>query len=737
MQVIDQLSGGGAEKVAKDLLTGIDRQRFELCACVTRQSHLTRSETAALGVELLCLGRRQRFDAAGFARLVKFMRRWKPDVVHCHKVGSNSLGRLAALFARVPVIIGHEHTMPGRSIVQRTLDRWLARRTSLVLACDRVLAQELIAREGLPANKLEVVANGVDLSRFQPDAGRRSAVRRALGVGERPVVGVFARLEAQKDVPSMLAAAKLVLNRLPSTVFLFAGDGPLRAELEDRSRSLGLGDAVRFLGFRRDVPELMQAVDLVALSSGWEGLPVSILEAMASSKPVVSTRVGSVADAVLHGETGLLVAPSSPSELADALVRLLTNTEIAQAMGQAGRLRVERLFSLGAMVERIQSMYLRLVSSAVTKARVLLIGPYPPPEHGTSIPFRLLAEHLRQDNACEVRILNSESGEKKGKSLLSVAVISAFARLMTGFLREVGRSTHILVYGSQRFAATAGALFAFLGRRLFGKNASIYIQGGAFDRYYSSLDRISRALVNLGFGSARAVGVQTELVRAAVSRHIPNAVTIPNWTSLSGGAWPVAGGRSPAAGCRFIFAGDVNRDKGVVELVAAFDCAYSWLKDSGIGVELCIYGPLRDDALAEVAPLLKAHAERISVHGAVAHERLVAGLGRCDVLVLPTRWHSEGYPGVIIEAMSLGLPAIATRFRAIPELVEDGVNGLLCVPGDVESLAGCMVRVATDPVGRAEMGLAALRTARRFDVRRVAPDLCRAAGIPIEASCPA
>ena len=227
MQVIDQLSGGGAEKIAVDLLTRLDRRRFELCACVTRKSNLTSEETAALGVKLFHLERRTRFDFPGFVRLVRLMRRWKPDVVHCHKVGSNTLGRLAALAARVPVIVGHEHTIPNRGKVQRRLDRWLALQTSLVIACDRTLARELIAREGLAARRVKVITNGVDLSRFKLDPSRRNAVRVALGVENRRVVGVFARLEAQKDIPNLLAAARLVRDRVPAALFLVVGDGPL------------------------------------------------------------------------------------------------------------------------------------------------------------------------------------------------------------------------------------------------------------------------------------------------------------------------------------------------------------------------------------------------------------------------------------------------------------------------------------------------------------------------------
>ena len=316
-------------------------------------------------------------------------------------------------------------------------------------------------------------------------------------------------------------------------------------------------------------------------------------------------------------------------------------------------------------------------------------------------------------------------------------VIRAFARLTLGFLHQAVSCSHpglrlaAICRNRRRAVRLPGSPALSQGRRDIHSGRCVrplLLLAG------SSRPRVHQPGVRQRSSSRRADRTRSESAR----RFSPERGD--DFKLDEYGRWPVANGLCPGAGetTRFVFVGDVVRDKGVVELVTAFDRAHARLEGSGVRIEMSVFGlKARDDALETVAPLLKAHSERISIQGPIAHTRLITELSRRDVLVLPTKWRSEGHPGVIIEAMSLGLPVIATRFRAIPEIVKDGANGLLCTPGDVESLADCIVRMATDPVRRAEMGRAALRSARRFDIRRVAPELCRACGIPIEATCPA
>jgi glycosyltransferase involved in cell wall biosynthesis len=172
-----------------------------------------------------------------------------------------------------------------------------------------------------------------------------------------------ARLHQQKGHAYLLTAAALV----PDATFVLAGDGPLRAELEQRARELGVAGRCLFLGERADVPDLLAAADLFLLPSLWEGLPLSVLEAMAAGRPVVATAIGGTDEAVTDGVTGLLVPPRDPAAIAAAIARLRDDPGLAERLAAAGRARVEREFSSRATAERVMRIY-DAVSSPVPRA---------------------------------------------------------------------------------------------------------------------------------------------------------------------------------------------------------------------------------------------------------------------------------------------------------------------------------------------------------------------------------
>jgi glycosyltransferase involved in cell wall biosynthesis len=369
--------------------------------------------------------------------------------------------------------------------------------------------------------------------------------------------------------------------------------------------------------------------------------------------------------------------------------------------------------------------------------KILLIGPLPPPEHGTSLPFRAFVDYLRRHTGAEVVVVNSESGEKKNTRLVSMSVLRPFL-VMTRQLLVKGRTcSQFVIYGSQRFVATAGALYTALIRLLWNRNVSIYVQGGAFDQFYAALSPLARGVVRNCLSQAKVIIVQTNLVLDALSAHFRNLAFVPNWISEVGNRDPGSGVRDPKPGTRnpkpdvirFAFVGDVVWQKGILELAKAFASVRRRLSEQGIGVALDIYGPCRDNALDTIRETDEYDCTGISYHGPLAHSLISGRLARHDALVLPTWWPCEGYPAVVIEAMTLGLPVIATRFRAIPELVRDGKNGLLCEPRDPVSLADCLYRLAEDAGLRSRLGNAARATARRFSISVVGPELCRVCGI--------
>jgi len=201
-----------------------------------------------------------------------------------------------------------------------------------------------------------VIPNGVDVGRFkpcEPDAELAASIGATLGA---PTAAIVAALRPEKNHELFLAAAARVRRHVPAAQFLVIGDGPRRGELEQRATELGIRDAVRFLGTRCDVPQLLGLTDVLVLSSHMEANPVSILEGLACGKPVVATRVGSISETVLEGVNGFLVDPGSEEQLAARIHQLFTDLDRARQMGSDGRQTVVAGWSLERMVDGYQGL---------------------------------------------------------------------------------------------------------------------------------------------------------------------------------------------------------------------------------------------------------------------------------------------------------------------------------------------------------------------------------------------
>jgi glycosyltransferase involved in cell wall biosynthesis len=213
------------------------------------------------------------------------------------------------------------------------------------------------------AAKVRVIPNGVDVERFHPRWPDRTLGDRLHLPEGAPVAGIVAALRPEKNHALFLRSAALVRRQLPEARFLIVGDGPERGRLERLCRELAIGDAVHFLGTRTDVAELLSLVDVLMLTSHMESNPVSILEAMASEKPVVATRVGSVPETVLDGRTGHLVPPGHASRMAARVVELLRNPDRAAQMGRAGREEVIAHWSIERTVRGYEDLLREIYTS--------------------------------------------------------------------------------------------------------------------------------------------------------------------------------------------------------------------------------------------------------------------------------------------------------------------------------------------------------------------------------------
>lgn len=362
-----------------------------------------------------------------------------------------------------------------------------------------------------------------------------------------------------------------------------------------------------------------------------------------------------------------------------------------------------------------------------TTRRVLLMGPMPPPDHGTSVPFRLLVELVGRQPGTEVRVVNTQSGDKAGVPLYSPKAFMPFLAIWWHTLRSALWCEVAISYGSQRFSCTVGSLSVLL-LKLLGKPMHVRVAGGGFDNYYFGLAGWKRALIRASLSRAASLVVETKLVAARMAPEFSNLMTVPNWIDTHGGpprAAPVANDGT----LRFGFVAEVRADKGVPELLAAFERVREQLSASGIAASLEVVGPVRAAFVERFAALLAAQGAGVTHLGQLDIEQLIPWIAERDVLVLPTRFSNEGYPGVVLEALALGVPVIATRWRALPEIVVDGHNGLLCEPGDVDSLVAQMLRIARDAELRAMLAVNARSGGQRFQAEPVLRPLLERCGI--------
>jgi glycosyltransferase involved in cell wall biosynthesis len=360
MFVITSMPVGGAETALVELVRRLDRERFqpELC-CLKRFGPL--GEVLAEEVFAITGLLAHKYDFAVLGRLTKLLRRRRIDAVVTVGTGGDKMfwGRLAGWLAGVPVLCSALHSTGLPDHVELP-NRLLAPLTDAFIAVAEPHAQYLAAHEGCPAARVCVIPNGVDVERFHPrwpnEALRKEFQLDALG----PVIGIVAALRPEKNHEMFLDVAAAVHGRLPGAQFLIVGDGPRRAGLEARAAKLGIAEAVRFVGTRSDVPEVLSLMDVLLLTSHMEANPLCLLEAMASEKPVVAPRVGSVPETVLDGHTGYLVRPGDAPAMAERVLELLADRPRAAALGRAGREHVIAHWSIDGMVRGYEDLIAEL-----------------------------------------------------------------------------------------------------------------------------------------------------------------------------------------------------------------------------------------------------------------------------------------------------------------------------------------------------------------------------------------
>lgn len=376
--IITGLSTGGAEIMLLKVLERLDRQRFAPHVISLTTLGELGQRIAALGIPVDAIGMKPGlFSPSGFFRLVRLLKRLNPDVVHTWMYHADLLGGLAARLAGVSSIgwcirnsnLDKDKTkLSTRAVVGlcASLSKWVPTR---ILSCSEKARQIHVAR-GYVTEKMVVVPNGFDLTRFKPDKDARCRIRAELGMTEQtPLVGLIGRFDPQKNHAGFFEAATVLHRRMPHVHFALAGQGidTGNAALMQAITRAGVLANTHLLGLRNDMPELMAALDILASSSYGEAFPNVLGEAMACGAPCAVTDVGD--SAYIVGDTGRVVASGDMAGLAAALEALLAlQPSEKAALGERARARVADYFEIGKVVQQYQDFYEGLLINSRPKS---------------------------------------------------------------------------------------------------------------------------------------------------------------------------------------------------------------------------------------------------------------------------------------------------------------------------------------------------------------------------------
>ena len=368
-------SSGGVGMYTRRLVKAFDKSRYRFTVvCLAEGSDIMAADLNKIeGVKAISIPMKDGIepfsDILICFRLAKLIRSEKFDLIHAHTSKPGFFARLAAIGTGIPVVYRpanfafHENAPRFQAVFYAFLERMAARITDRIITVsngERELARRYsVGRD----DQFITIHTGIDLHPFEISVDR-AKVREGYGIpADVRLTGIVARFTEAKAPADFIHAAALVHARYPQAHFLWVGDGPLEHEARSLVQSLGLQDVFHFAGYQDNIPAILISLDYFLLSSHWEGFSIAILEAMAAGLPVIATRVTGADEAIVDGETGILVNVGDVNGLADAVCKLIEDVDFAKSMGVAARKRAESEFPYAKMLDRIEKLYLDLIQS--------------------------------------------------------------------------------------------------------------------------------------------------------------------------------------------------------------------------------------------------------------------------------------------------------------------------------------------------------------------------------------
>ena len=360
MHVVPALEVGGAEVLLRDSLLHYDRSVLAPTVCSMRDKGPIGREIESEGTEVIALGvKGHRIKWSSVFALARIIRERGIDIVHTHLYPANRSGRIAAMLARTPCIIASVHNQychRQKPLKRRLLNNLLARGTDAIVAVSEAVKADIVHFDHVAPKKIVVIPNGIDVAAIS--VGDRAHARLSLGIPQDArVIGSVGRLIDQKGHMYLIEALALIKDTHPKARVLIVGEGPLRGELEALAGSLGVAERVTFAGVRRDIPDMLAAMDAFAMPSLWEGFGIALIEAMVAGVPVVATSIPPFQEIITDREDALIVPIEDAGALASAMELLLDDASLSRKLGEAARTRVISRYGIESTVQSHTKLY--------------------------------------------------------------------------------------------------------------------------------------------------------------------------------------------------------------------------------------------------------------------------------------------------------------------------------------------------------------------------------------------
>lgn len=371
----------GVKRLFSWMIPRFDSSRFEVSLLSLRKKDLSEDNLESLGFPVYYL-EKGKFDPSTYPALVSLLKRLEIDVIQTHGYGATTFGRAAAFRLGIGNVL-HEHAnLTNTPWFQKIPDALLNPVTDVAIAVSESTREFCIRARKLSPERVKKVYLGAPLDEFHPfspEARRDARANLGFGPGQK-VVGTVTRLMESKGNRYLVEAASILAKRRSDVKVAVVGEGPLRSELEEQARALGVQDRVRFLGFQRDVAPAIAAFDVSVFPSLWEGTPLTVFEAMAMKKPIVATTVDGLRDVLRNDDNALVVPPKDAAALASALERALDEPALAERLSERA-LTTSRLFDIRIFVQKMESLYELIVE------RYRALGRRPRWDYGRDFDF--------------------------------------------------------------------------------------------------------------------------------------------------------------------------------------------------------------------------------------------------------------------------------------------------------------------------------------------------------------